>query len=801
MARQEPADIAATFARASLLHQQGKLKEAAPLYLRVLSREPAHFEAQHMLGLLHAQQGRLIEAVKAIGHALKINPRSEPALSNFGNVLKALGQHREALASYDAALSENPNAPVIWFNRGLLLSDMRRFAEAAASHDRALALAPDYPQALLGRAAALRDLGRLEEALAGCDAAIALQPQLVEAFHLRGVLQWRMNRLDAALDSYNSALAIAPGDAEALNNRGLALAALERPQEALKSYDAALALRPKYVEALNNRGNALAALQRFDQALGSFDKAIALAPDYIAACNNKGAVLAALQRFDEALACYAEVKKRDPANANAHYNSAVALAHLQRFSEALAGFDAALAANPRHPYALSGAANAARNLCDWTRTAALEQEIARAVAEKSVVIAPFTLLGYSDDAVLQLQCAQTYLRDKGAECSGSWRGAVARGHDRLRFAYVSSDFGAHPVGYQIAGLLERHDRTRFEVHGISLGPDDGSAIRARLVKACDHFHDLRPTSDREAARLLRQLEIDIALDLNGHTRDARPGLFAARAAPVQVNYLGYPATTGSSCLDYVIGDAIALPFDQQPFYAEAIVHLPGSFFAPALSSPLPAPPKRGDAGLPEEGVVLCCFGQRWKIIAPLFDVWMRLLREVPGSVLWLSDGPADIRARLEQEAQARGISPDRLAWAPRVTRDEHLARLQLADLVLDTLPYNGHATTAEALACGVPVLSCKGRAFAGRVAASLLTAAGLPELATQTLAQYESRALELARDPAALASLRQKLARNHSDAALFDADRHRRDIEAAYERMWQRAERGERPESFAVREG
>ncbi|HUE62869.1 MAG TPA: tetratricopeptide repeat protein [Rhizomicrobium sp.] len=798
MATGEPAEIAATFANASLLHQQGRLTEAAPLYQRVLLADPAHFDAYHMLGLLRAQQGEFLEAVKAIGHALKLAPRNQQALSNFGNVLRALGQRAEALASYDAAISENRDDAVIWFNRGLLLAEMRRLPEAVESYDRALVIAPGNDEALFARATALGDMGRLEDALAGCDAAIAARPDRADAFNLRGGLSWRLGRFDAALDAFSIALSINPGNADFLNNRGLALTALERHEEALKNYDAALAARPRYLEALVNRGHALASLQRFAEALDSHDRALALNPGSPDVQAGRAAALVALQRFEEALEAYAAALRQEPGNSKVRYNRGVALGHMQRFAESLAEFEAVLAADPRHPYALSAAANAALNLCDWPKVKLFEERITRAVSENTAVIAPFTLLGYSDKASLHLKCARAWLADKAVQWRGPWLEALARCHEKLRIAYVSSDFGAHPVGFQLAALLEQHDRSDFEIHGVSLGPDDTSDIRARLIRACDQFHDVRLMNDRDAASLLRRLEIDIAVDLNGHTQYARPGLFTAKPAPVQVNWLGYPSTTGSAAMDYVIADAKILPFAEQLHFSEMIVHLPDSYFAPGEPSPAAKSSTREEEGLPPDGVVFSCFNQSWKIRETLFDTWMRLLREIPGSVLWLRGHPPDVRARLEQEAYSRNVDAKRLVWAKRVDRNSHLSRLGLADLMLDTLPYNAHATASDALWAGVPVVTCAGQAFAGRVAASLLGAAGVPELVTATLAKYESLTLELARDTAARAALSEKLIANRTRMPFFDSRRHARMMEAAYRQMWRNAQAGGRPKGFAL---
>jgi protein O-GlcNAc transferase len=798
MAPPEPADIAAAFARASLLHQEGRLADAAPLYQLVLAADPAHFDAQHMLGLLRAQQGDFLEAVKAIGHALKLDPRNQQALTNFGNVLWALGQREEALMSYDAAVSENRDDAVIWFNRGLLLAEMRRLPEAVASYDRTVAIAPGHGEALFARSLALGEMGRLQEALTASDAVIAARPDMAAAFNLRGSLLWRMGRPDAALDSFNLALSLVPGNAEFLTNRGLALTAMERHEDALQSYDQALAIAPTHAEALTNRGNALASLQRFEEALESHDKMLALHPHHAETLSNKGAALAALQRFDEALAAYDAALKHQPANSRARFNRGVALANMRRFAEALVEFEAVLMADPRHAHALSAAASAALNLCDWPRVQLLREKITRAIAGGTAVIAPFTLLGFSEDQALHLRCAKAWLADKAAQPQAPWREALPREHGKLRIAYVSSDFGAHPVGYQLAALLEQHDRAGFEVHGVSLGADDGSDIRARLVGACDRFHDVRLMNDRDAAALLRELEIDITIDLNGHTQYGRPGLFARRPAPVQVSWLGYPSTTGLAAMDYVIADAQALPLADQLHYSEKIVHLPDSFFAPGDPPLAATQPERREEGLPEDGVVFCCLHQSWKISEALFGVWMRLLQLVPGSVLWLADHSPDVRARLEQAARVSGVEAGRLVWAKRSDRGRHLARLGLADLMLDTLPYNAHATASDALWAGVPVVTCRGEAFAGRIASSLLHAAGLPELVTASLADYESLALALALDGEARGALREKLIRNRAGTPFFDSARHTQMMEAAYRQMWRNAQSGDPAKGFAL---
>jgi predicted O-linked N-acetylglucosamine transferase (SPINDLY family) len=421
------------------------------------------------------------------------------------------------------------------------------------------------------------------------------------------------------------------------------------------------------------------------------------------------------------------------------------------------------------------------------------------VAEGQAIVNPFTFIRLSDDAALHRSCASNFIADKtGGPRPALWDGR-RWSHERLRVAYLSADFHNHATAFLIAELIERHVRDRFEVHGISFGRDDGSDARRRLLQAFDRFHDVRANTDRDVARLLQELEIDIAVDLKGYTQESRPEILSHRPAPVQVSYLGYPGTMGADFIDYIIADPIVLPLDRQPFYAEKIVQLPDCYQVNDCQRAIAETTlTRREAGLPDAGFVYCCFNNNYKITAPMFDIWMRLLQAVPASVLWLFRDNAGAEDNLRREAQARAIDPARLVFAGRLKLDEHLARHRLADLFLDTLPYNAHTTASDALWTGLPVLTCQGQAFAARVASSLLNAVGLPELVTTNLADYEALARSLAQDAARLGAIRAKLADNRDTHALFDTDRFRRNLEAAYLRMWDTWQRGEPPQSFAV---
>ncbi|HEY0267181.1 MAG TPA: tetratricopeptide repeat protein, partial [Rhizomicrobium sp.] len=557
------------------------------------------------------------------------------------------------------------------------------------------------------------------------------------------------------------------------------LSALGRGEEALASLDAALALRPGDAQSWYNRGNTLRALARHEEALAAYDRALAIRPGDARTLNNKGVAWNALGRFDTALAVYELGLTLHPEDGELWFNRGVALQLLKRHDAALASHDRALALDPAHDGAFREAAVCAMYLCEWPRMA----EIRRLWPSRPAAMQPWTLIGYGGDPRAQLECARRAARvlPRGPAL---WSGERYR-HDRIRIAYLSADFRNHPVAVQLAQHLEQHDRSRFEIVGVSSGADDGSAVRTRVAAAMDTFHDVRGVPPRRVAERLRALEIDIALDLDGHTEGNALAVLAHRPAPLQVSWLGYPGTTGADFIDHVLADAIAAPPSHQPFYSETLLHLPAGFFPLDTTRAIGAAPGRAEAGLPATGFVFCCFNNNWKIAPSVFDIWMRLLAQVPGSVLWLRQGAEQT---LRREAAARGIAPERLVFAaPEPDSGRHLARQTLADLFLDTLPYNAHATAADALWAGLPVITQLGDAFAGRVAASLVTAAGLPELVTHSAENYEALALALARDPVRLKDLRDRLAANHATAPLFDTARLTRDIETAFAAMLEKA--------------
>jgi len=498
-----------------------------------------------------------------------------------------------------------------------------------------------------------------------------------------------------------------------------------------------------------------------------------------------------LRRAEDALASYDEALRAKPDSEDALNGRANALFELKRFEEANRDYERVVQRNPDQAYAAGILAFSRLHCCDWHALGEDRKRIAAAVRQGRRAINPFQNLALSHLAEEQKQCAAIWAADKYPPSPQSLYKDEVYAHERIRLAYLSAEFRDHAVAHAMAGVFEHHDRTRFETVAVSWGAPDSGAMRNRLVGAFDHFIDVDRQSDVEVARRLRDMEIDIAIDLMGFTGECRPGILASRPVPIQVNYLGFPGTMAAPYMNYLFADRVVIPESEQQHYTESIVYLPDSYL-PSDSNRRIAKdcPARGQAGLPELGFVFACFNNSYKFSPELFDVWMRLLHAVEGSVLWLSAANPAAMDNLKREAQIRGIDPARLILAPFVAKSEdHLARIGMADLFLDTLPYNAHATAADALWAGLPVLTCRGATFAGRVAASLLHAAGLPELITETLEAYEALALRLARDRAQLANLKSKLASNRSTHPFFDTARFTRNLESALVSVYERQRR------------
>jgi protein O-GlcNAc transferase len=709
------------------------------------------------------QQGKLAEAERLYREILREQPGHADALHLLGVVALQAGQPQTAVDLIGQSLQTLPRQPVACLNRGVAYQQLNRREQALECFDRALQFAPDYVDALTNRANVLLELQRPEEALRSLDRALQLQPD----FPL------------------------------ALNSRGTVLRSLQRPEEALHSYEQALLHVPDSPELLANCGNALADLQRYEEALERYDRALLTLPDP-EIFRNRGDALLALQRADEALRSYEEALRLRPMHPDALFSAGMSLVTLGRTEAAQGYFQRLRELDPEYPYARGYQLFTRWRTCDWTDAERYRRELVSAVSRGAKADAPFSFLAVSDSAEAQLQCARTFVADRYPERAAARVPPQTCRHERIRLAYVSGDLRNHIVSRLLVGVFERHDRQRFEVTAIALRPADNHPFGQRVHAAFDRFVDVTRLRDAEVAALMQSMEIDIAIDLAGFTEGQRTAIFARRAAPVQVNYLGFPGTLGAPYIDYIIGDRFVIPPASGPGYAERVVWLPDCFHPTDDRRSRPARPSRTGLGLPGNALVCCSLNNNYKYNERMLDIWARLLLHASGSVLWLLADDAATESNLRREATRRGVSADRLIFSRRAPYEEHLARLVCADLFLDTLPFNAGATASDVLFAGVPLLTCVGEAFAARMAGSLLQAVGLPELVTYSLEEYERRALELVTAPTRLGELRRQLEAARQSSPLFDTAGYCRNLEAAYEVMWERSQRGEPPAPIAI---
>ena len=712
------------------------------------------------------------------------------------------GRLERARDLYLQALAGAPEDPVCLHHLGIIAHQQGLGRDADRFIARAVAAKPDYADAHANHGAVLRTLGRPQEAIAALQRALAIAPEMAQAHNNLGSVLEDEGRDAPALAAYRQACRLNGKYVDAFVNVANLLRKLERHAEALAVCNDLVLQRPDAAAAHVALGRTLTSLQHMDEGLAAFDHALRLQPDLVGAHIGRGTLLLNSGRQPEAVDAFAAAVAADPANVPALFSLAIAHENADDVAEALVWYRKALALDPDLVPARAQVHHMRRYVCDWEGLEADEAELIARLWTTTDRIAPFVVVSLSSGHDLQLRMARLWtknLRKIASPYAHAPDRAPARATRRLRIGYLSADFYSHATANLMAELFERHDRDRFDIVAYSSSPDDGSEMRARLLAAFDRFVDIRALSDREAADRIHADGIDILVELKGFTRGTRLEIVALKPAPIQVSFIGFPGTSGCDFMDYVLADPIVLPMSEQPHYCERIVQLPDCYQPNDTRRQITAMvPTRAACGLPDRGFVFCCFNNTYKITPRFFDLWMRLLAGVPGSVLWLFDANAAVKANLRAAAAARGIDPDRLVFAPRLTKPDHLARQRLADLFLDTLPYNAHTTASDALWTGLPVVTCLGSTFAGRVAASLLHAIGLPELVTDTLAAYEALALALARDPGRLAALRRTLAANRLTAPLFDTPRFARHVEAAFDRMWALFAAGEAPQPFAV---
>jgi protein O-GlcNAc transferase len=793
------AQLAAWLDQAMRAHQEGALAQANQLYNTILKNDPKNVGALHMQGVLAYQAGHLQMAVDLIGQAIKLVPDDAAPHVNRGLALSALKRHDEALAHFERATSLRPDFAEAYVNRGITLKELSRPLDAIESYNQAIALQPRLSAAYNNKGNALRQLDRLDEAQKCYEQAFARNNQDVDACQNLGVLHADAGRLDEALRYFDHAISLRPQHAEAHNCKGAILAQREQWIQAIKHFETATKANDKLVQAYKNLGLAQRCLFQYANAVQAFQKAAQLSPQDVDILSLCALSLLDAGRYSEGLALYDQAIRLAPDMLELIYNRAGLHIRFNRHEDAIADYLAAYRLKPDVKYLLGHLVNSRLKTCDWRHLPADLDQCQHSIRAGELGIQPFIALSLFDSPELHKQAAQTSVKLEFPESTALGAIPPRAGGGKIRIGYYSADFYNHATAFLMAELFEAHDHDRFEWFAFSFGPPANDAMRERLSTSFDHFIDVRELGGIDIARMSRELGIDIAVDLKGFTQDNRFRIFAHRCAPVQVSYLGYPGTTGASYMDYMIADKVVIPAEAQIHFTEKVVYLPHSYQVNDSKRTISDRVfTREEVGLPATGFVFCCFNNNYKILPQVFDGWMRILQAVPGSVLWLFEDNPAVVGNLRREAMARGVASERLVFAQRLPLDQHLARHRLADLFLDTLPVNAHTTASDALWAGLPVLTRLGESFAARVAASLLHAVGLPELVTQSTAEYEALAITLAQDPARLQALRDKLIAQKPQSPLFNARQFARDIEAAYVAMHERHQQGLPPEVIEV---
>lgn len=764
--------------------------------------------------------GDLESALKIYDEVVEINPGNAAAWCERGNLLSDLGRSEAGIVSYNRAIEADPTFVDAFDFRGIALAQSGRMPEALDSLDRALELAPENRNALSNRANVLKALKRFDDALAVQDRLIATMPEFAPAYNNRGNTLLELGRLDEAVASFDRAIELEPTLSQAHLNRAHALVKLIRRDDAIESLRRAIECDPYQPAVLLNLGDLLGTSGRTVEAVEFLESAVSLDPGNIEACLRLGDVLLGTNRPGHAVACYQRVIGLDQNSAEAHSHLGTAFHRLNMKHEALGCFNRSLELNPNDPPTLQNCGmlqleigdhpgsfesherafrlmpdfpyqgglylHAMMRVSHWENLDEHRSFLCQSVAAGGRYIAPFDFLVAVGDPALQLRCAELFVRHQLPHALPQAMERKAARPERLRIGYFTSDVREHATMRLLMETIEAHDREKFELIIFSFGPEQRDEWWTRSEAAVDKFLDLHDVSDEDLLKLAREEALDIAVDLKGFTASNRTAIFYHRVAPIQVSYLGFPGTLGMPGMDYLFADSVLVPEDTQKYYSEKIVYLPDCYQANCRVEDVGVQSNRSDHGLSDEAFVYCSFNQNYKILPEVFATWMRILKQVPQSVLWLWVNDDLARENLRAYARSLDVDDARLIFAGRLPVDQHLHRLKLADLFLDTFPCNAHTTASDALKAGLPILTCQGEAFASRVAASLLTALDLPELITKNPAEYEAVAVKLGTDPDSASQLKEKVAQNRSTSTLFDPVHAARKLERAYQAIYDR---------------
>jgi protein O-GlcNAc transferase len=778
------------------LKEKGDIDAAIDSYKKAIKIKPGHADAYSNMGNAMKEKGELDAAIDSYKQAIKIKPDYAEAYSNVGNALQDKGDLDAAVDSYKQAIKIKPDHAEAYRNMGNALQDKGELDAAIDSYKQALKINPDNAEAYYNMGNALKDKGDLDAAIESYKQAIKIKPDYAAAYNNMGVALQDKGELDAAIESYEQALKIKPDYAEAYYNMGNALKDKGELDAAIGSYKQAIKIKPDYADAYNNMGNALKDKGDLDAAIESYEQALKIKPDYAEAYYNMGNALKDKGDLDAAIESYEQAIKIKPDHADACNNIGNVLQEKGELEAAMDNYKQAIKIKPDNAEALSQTYHVAALMSDWAYVANVKNDVlSNRLGETEAI---YGLLALADEPSIHLRKSAALIANRFKytfQCEVS----PFLKSKKIKIGYFSSYFRQHPVSVLSVQMLEYQNKRQFETFAFHYGPDNNDDYNLRMRDTFDHFVNVSKLSDKDIAELACKKGIDIAIEFNGFMKDGRVGILAHRPAPIQINYLAYPGTMGASFYDYIIADHTVIPEDQRDHYSENIIYLPNCYMPQDNARQISDKQiSRVYCGLPDDAFVFCCFNNSFKISPKEFDIWMRLLSKVDGSVLWLLKSNRWAEINLKAEARKRGIDPVRLVFADKAPVDEHLGRLKLADLFLDTFNFNAHTTASDALWAGLPVITKMGKGFSARVAGSLLTALELPEMITTSEKEYEQLALDLALKPDKLVKIRNKLNEKRLSAPLFDTESYTQNLEKAYKIAYQRYVDGLQPAEFKV---
>jgi protein O-GlcNAc transferase len=831
----KPYDAKANKIFADLLIHNGQFHEAIH-YLKIVTNQiDATAENLYRLGALQLSCQKFHDAIVSLQQSLFKNATSFEASHDLATAYANIGSFDQALLYYQKCLSLNPNSPELRFNLGRIYDLLNQRQEALCEYQIAIELKRDFSEAWSSRGCALHDCNLFDDAINHFDEALKINPADSISWFNKGITLCALENYDDALLHFINALSFNPQSPEILINKGLALIELKRYEEALESIEKAIELNATDANAWSNKAFALYHLKRYQEALFAIDQGLLLNPDLTTAWSNKGLILHDLKQLHAAITAYLKALVLDRNHAKTWMNYGLALNDLHEHEQAINCFDTAISLKPnfaeawsnkgvalyelgQYEAAISHLQNALELKNDipwlfgdlihihlkcamWQNFESHKFILSKGILDSKKIAQPFTILSIVDQPDLQHQCAEIYTRERYLPAQQIGVIPKRAQSSKIRVGYFSPNFNGHAVGVLCAELFKIHNRKQFDIIGFSLRDlSNSDDFATQIATSFDEFITVETLSDLEIANLSREMNIDIAIDLAGHTQYARTGIFSHRAAPIQVNWLGYPGTIGADFMDYLIGDSVVIPVSNQSNFSEKIVYLPNSYLVDD-SSRIPSTRtfSRSEFGLPSAAFVFCCLNNDYKFNPKVITVWSEILSKSPNSILWLSANNTVFQKNMVEEFIKRGIDKIRIIFAPRIdSMGDHLARYQLADLFLDTFPYNAHSTALDALKSGTPVLTLLGHSFPSRVAASLLHAIDLPELITKTEEEYIQLAIELAINPQRMDDLKKKLINNRHSSALFNTALFVQNLEKGFCQMMERHHANLAPDHFTV---